>query len=68
MKRDSLSEMSAVCHVVSGRQRPQTPKFSMLVLRYRLGFKTSKGLIKQEYLEIYYKMFKVEQNELENHF
>lgn len=40
----------------------------MLVLRYRLGFKTSKGLIKQEHLEIYYKMFKVEQNELENHF
>lgn len=38
MKCDSLSEMSAVCHVVSGRQRPQKPKFSTLVLRYGLGF------------------------------
>lgn len=38
MKRDSLSEMSAVCHVVSGRQRPQNAQFSTLVLHYRLGF------------------------------
>lgn len=38
MKRDSLSEMSAVYHVVSGRQSAQKPKFSMLVLHYGLGF------------------------------